>query len=584
MSNYLRRETDSFIFRRRVPPHLQVRLRRKELYRSLNTTVRKTAKVRAALLLIQTERLFQMLDDEADYIPTDEDIRAAVRLSLSTERWQQRLKLLEQTTPGGLRAQHDDMARSLLLTVETDDLLTERDVMCMEAQYALDDAGFTGNGKVLARTVDVMLQALQGYVERRMQEVFQPETLAPPSAGNAAPAQLSQQPYASATPTKISKFLKPWYNDICAGYNRNKALSDETTDQYLKTVELFIGLMGDRNVGQITFDEAAAFRELVLELPSSHGKGGIGSPKKELARARANPKLPRVTMKTAKRHFSGMNSIWKWLVHKKHVPSQPNPFSGHSFPGTKSKKSARDDWSQEDLQRLFTSGEFRNASHSSALHWLPLISLHSGMRLEEICRLRPAHDIVRKDGTTCFNIVAREGWDPKTEAGTRLVPIHSWLLKHGLMAFVHEQRARGAEHLFSPELLLHKKKLSSGFGREFSDMKIKLGVGKKTTFHSFRHTFRTVLDSTDLKEAHIDAVMGHEGGGSEGRIYSKRVTTAKLKEVVEAFMSPLELAFLASADTSAPPPLPKAVIKKRKLTPPVLDESGKVVRTRSKRL
>lgn len=523
-----------------------------------------------------------MLEEDEEYVPTDEDIRAAVRWSLSTEIWQERIKQLQSRTPGSLREHHADLARSLLVTLETDRHFTEEAVMYMEAQYALEDAGFTGNGKVLARTVDVMLQTLQGYVDKRMQEVFQPETLAPPNVGNAVPAQASQQPVAWATPTKISKFIKPWHTDICIGYNGSKALSDETTDQYLKTVELFISLMGDRNVGQITFDEAAAFRELILELPSSHGKGGIGSPKKELARARANPNLPRVTMKTAKRHFSGMNSIWKWLVHRKHVPSQPNPFSGHSFPGTKSKKSARDDWSQEDLQRLFTSREFRDAPHSSALHWLPLISLYSGMRLEEICRLRPAHDVVRKDGINCFNIVAREGWDPKTEAGTRLVPIHSWLLKHGLMDFVKEQRARGAEHLFSPELLLHKKKLSSGFGREFSDMKIKLGVGKKTTFHSFRHTFRTVLDSTDLKEAHIDAVMGHEGGGSEGRVYSKRVTTAKLKEVVEAFKSPLELAFLASADTSAPPPFPRTIIRKKKLTPPVIDENGKVVRPRAK--
>lgn len=583
MSNYLRRETDSFIFRRRVPPHLQVRLRRKELYRSLNTTVRKTAKVRAALLLIQTERLFQMLDDEPDYIPTDEDIRAAVRLSLSTERWQERLKALEQTTPGGLRAQYGDMARSLLITIPTDDFLTEKDVMYMEAQYALDDAGFTGNGKVLGRTVDVMLQTLQGYVDRRMQQVFQPEASATSTTMTMGVAGGSSVPISNASPEKISKFLKAWQKDIAAGYNHNKSLGDETSDQYLKTVEMFIGLMGDLPIGQITFEKAAEFRELVLEMPSTHGKGAVGSVKKELARARADGTIPRVTMKTAKRHFSGMNSIWKWLVFKKHVSGSLNPFLGHSFPGTKSKKSARDDWSREDMQRLFTSREYRDAPDSSALHWLPLISLHSGMRLEEICRLRPSIDIILKDGANCFNIAARDGWDPKTEAGTRTVPIHSWLIRHGFMDFVTQQRARGAEHLFSPELVLHKGKVSSGFSRDFSKIKIDLGIGSKTAFHSFRHTFRTAIESTDLKESHIDAVMGHEGGGSEGRTYTKRVTTAKLKEVVEAFQSPLDLAFLGAAESSTPPPLSKAPIKKRKLVPPIRDENGKYVRPRSMR-
>lgn len=583
MTNYLRRESDSFVFRRRVPPHLQVRLRRKELYRSLNTTVRKTAKVRAALLLIQTERLFQVLDDEPDYIPTDEDIRAAVRLSLSNERWQERLKALEHTTPGGLRAQYGDMARSLLLTIPTDNLLTEKDVMWMEAQYALDDAGFTGNGKVLARTVDVMLQTLQGYVDRRMQQVFQPEAMATSTTTTMGAAGGSSVPISIASPEKISRFLRAWQKDIAAGYNHNKSLGDETTDQYLKTVEMFIGLMGDLPVGQITFEKAAEFRELVLEMPSTHGKGALGSVKKELARARADETIPRVTMKTAKRHFSGMNSMWKWLAFKKHVPGNFNPFSGHSFPGTKSKKSARDDWSSEDLHQFFTSSAYRDAPQSSALRWLPLIALHSGMRLEEICRLRPGVDIIRKDGVHCFSVVARDGWDPKTEAGTRIVPIHSWLIRHGFMDFVTQQRARGAEHLFSPELTLHKGKISSGFSRDFSRIKIDLGVGSKTAFHSFRHTFRTVIESTDHKESHIDAVMGHDGGGSEGRTYTKRVTTAKLKEVVEAFQPPLDLAFLGRAETSAPPPSPKAVVRKRKLAPPVLDEKGKVVRPRSKR-
>ena len=521
-----------------------------------------------------------MLEEDEEYVPTDEDIRAAVRWSLSTEIWQERIKQLQSRTPGSLREHHADLARSLLVTLETDRHFTEEAVMYMEAQYALEDAGFTGNGKVLARTVDVMLQALQGYVDKRMQEVFQPETLATPLLTVATPINSSVNT-STTSPGRISQFLGPWQKDISAGYNHNKRLKD--ADQYLKTVELFIGLMGDLPIGQITFDVAAEFRTLLLQMPATHGKGAIVSPKKELARAAADKTLPRVTMKTAKRHFSGMRSIWKWLTYKKHVPANLQPFAGHSFPGTKSKKSARDDWSREDLQRLFTSREYRDAPNSSALHWLPLISLHSGMRLEEICRLRPSIDIITKDGTLCLDIATREGWDPKSEAGTRLIPVHSWLIKHGFMDFVKLQKARGAEHLFSPELRLGRKGISPAFSREFSRIKIDLGISSKTAFHSFRHTFRTVLESTDLKESHIDAVMGHEGGGSEGRTYTKRVTTAKLKEVVEAFQSPFELGFLGAADTSAPPPAPKVIIKKRKLTPPVLDENGKVVRQRGKR-
>ncbi|WP_155243258.1 site-specific integrase [Brucella anthropi] len=572
MANFLRREADSFFFRRRVPVPLQARLGQSEIYRSLKTTVRRVARQRAARLYLATESLFEMLSDDPQIL-SDADVRAAVRYWLDREEWQNMIgRYIRRNSPANLKnygGQFPDLFPDLL----GDERVPAWEKLRREAVWALEHAGYDGyhaSEEEQTRTEEELKKQIREHVDRRMQELFGETT----SAVHASVATSASE--LPTNMTKLSSFLDAWQKDIIAGYNHNKAIKD--ADQYLKTVEMFIGLMGDLPVGKITFETAAEFRELILQMPATHGKGGAASPKKELARAKADKSLPRVTMKTAKRHFSGMNSVWKWLIFKKHVPATTQPFSGHSFPGTKSKKSARDDWSREDLQRLFTSREYRDAPASSALHWLPLISLHSGMRLEEICRLRPATDIIVKDGAPCFDISPREGWDPKTESGTRIIPIHSWLIRHGIMDFVKQQRARGAEHLFSPELVSHKGSISSAFSREFSKLKINLGVGSKTTFHSFRHSFRTVLESTDLKESHIDAVMGHEGGGSEGRTYTKRVSTAKLRQVVEAFEPALDLAFLRPTSTDVPPPSPKVMVKKRKLVPPVLDENGRVVR------
>jgi integrase len=578
MSKYLRREADSFFFRRRVPPHLQSRFGIKEIYRSLRTTVRKTANVRAAQLYVASERLFDLAADET---LTDEDFRAAARHWMSQPRIKQYLKRhVDDLTPGRLKASLKFFPDNLLVTIAPDGDYNERAIMLEEAGDALEDAGFRETPEALDLMLDAMRQVLDEYVGKRVRNVFQPELDQVPTVVTGH--SLSQAASVTAASfNRISTFIKPWQKDIAVGYNHNKPVKD--ADQYLKTVELFVGLLGDLPLGQITYDKAAEFRELVLQLPSTHGKGATQSLKKELVRARDDTTLPRVSMKTVKRHFSGMNSIWKWLIFRKHVPASHNPFSGHSFPGTKSKKSARDDWSSEDLQRFFTSRIYHDATGGSALRWLPLIALHSGMRLEEICRLRPAVDIVMKNGVHCFDVAPREGWDPKTESGTRVIPVHSWLIRHGFMDFVKAQRGRNVEHLFSPELSLHKGSLSSAFSREFSRIKIDLGVGTKTTFHSFRHTFRTVLESTDLKDSHIDAVMGHEGGGSEGRTYTKRVSTTKLKEVVESFRSPLDLSFLdKGASDLSPPPL-KVQIKKRKLTPPVFGADGKLIRPSSKR-
>lgn len=586
MSNFLRREADSFFFRRRVPAPLQARLGQTEIYRSLKTSVRRTARARAAHLFIATEKLFRMLEEEDDEFPlTDDDIRIAVSRWLDTPPWKHRLKIVDEMSPGGLRVNHETLPNTLL-KMSADEGVSFGDNLGQEANAALELSEYfdVRSGDRLRRTAAALQEQLREYVDRRMETVFGQETVATATVQAVAPAA---PPEPAANMTKLSSYIKEWQTDISAGYNRNKPLKD--ADQYRQSVELFIGLMGDLPLGRIDFEKAAEFRELYLQLPANHGKGSIASPKQELVRARVNKNTPLVSMRTALRHFTGMRSLWKWLVFKKHISSSSQPFSGHSFPGAKPKRSPREDWSLEDLERLFMSREYLATSDASALHWLPLIALHTGMRLEEICRLRPSLDIVIKNALPCIDIkphLKQEGWapwDPKTGSGIRIIPIHSWLIRHGFLELVERQRSAGADYLFSPELVLHEKKLSSGFSREFSRIKTELGVGKKTTFHSFRHSFRTVLESTDLKTSHINAVMGHEGNEGEGRTYTHGVTTTKLKEVVESFTPLLNLDFLRKAGSgSAPIPASKIRVVKRRLTPPVFDEHGKAVRQRKK--
>ena len=75
---------------------------------------------------------------------------------------------------------------------------------------------------------------------------------------------------------------------------------------------------------------------------------------------------------------------------------------------------------------------------------MPLIGLHTGMRLNEICQLDVA-DIRRIDGIPCIVVSERSmigGTDKtlKTGASERVVPLHQNLLECGLLRFVDEQR------------------------------------------------------------------------------------------------------------------------------------------------
>ena len=141
--------------------------------------------------------------------------------------------------------------------------------------------------------------------------------------------------------------------------------------------------MGDVPVARVTGREAGLFRERLLCLPASHGravgKGGkrpqvtamqaiaAADARDEVARAVAKAAerpatglVPRLSLKTAARHFSAMAQLWKWLRAREHVSTLP--FTGFEFSRVHSARAARDGWSEADLLRLLRSPHMRAAA------------------------------------------------------------------------------------------------------------------------------------------------------------------------------------------------------------------------------
>ncbi|WJY15948.1 tyrosine-type recombinase/integrase [Pectobacteriaceae bacterium CE90] len=128
---------------------------------------------------------------------------------------------------------------------------------------------------------------------------------------------------------------------------------------------------------------------------------------------------------------------------------------------------------------------------------------------------------------------------PDAYNSRRKIPLHSTLIKLGLIRYCEELKKAGHERLF-PELPYHSVK---GYGDKASDwfnrslLKVQLGFEKdsKKSFHSFRHTF-----STRLKQAGIDSetraqFVGHiRGSGETENRYSKDHPPAALYDVLES--------------------------------------------------
>lgn len=556
-------------FRRRVPDALRKSFRRSEILLSLGTGSAREAAVRARIAYVEVERVFRIVSATPSLAA--EQVELILRRLRAESPWDSptRTELLAGFKAGDVATidRVFDVGADAILALPSDERQRvlehlERliDGVSVEAADSVSRAAHldASVAKVKAATAEVRAAKAEARVQQVQERAARAEGRADfaevvlSARAVALPVPVAAPPSSSPSPSpKFStkeKAFRDW-KQTQAGWTAQSGAQAEATFRLLRE------LIGDKPVNDYSRQHAGEFYDALLRLPSSHGKGaakGKGLAARDaIARAdaaeAAGKTVRRMQLKTVKRHFSALLQCWKWLKQRGDVDELI--WSGFDFPGTKSSKKTRDAWSAEDLERLFGSNWWApDVARDAARWWVPLIALHSGMRLEEICRLRPA-DVVPMHSVMCFNIREHpDGWTPKTEAGERLVPVHSFLLELGFLEFVERRRQEGASRVF-PELRSSGRdnKLGQALGRDFGRLKTGLGIGPKTVFHSFRHTFRTVLESADLEERWIDAVMGHEDPRrSEGaRTYAKGLTIKRLAEVVAAFESPVPLERLA---------------------------------------
>lgn len=551
----------TYWFRRRVPSALVSLAGQTELVRSLRTSSAREARRRATILWTETDRAFDAMTKQS---LAAEQVAAILRRLREEPLWdsptgdeltrewrdndEMPLQNLLKLGPDQIRALPEAERRHLFehlgqlaRQVEMDELVIDRDFARAEAMIAQRQAAAADG-----RAADAERTA---YVAVGM--------AAAATGGAAGGADRTVAPKPSPT---FFEHVEAFLADKQTKDDDGRAYTQQTVQQVRASFRLLVEFVGDKPLRAYTRADAGEFRGQVLQLPFSHGKSRSNplTGPEAVARNKALPTPQRtVTMKTAKRHFSALSQYWEWLEARGHVDQ--NIFHGFKFPGTKSNRKRRDDWSPEDMEKVFRHEPWYGpgADRESAYYWLPLIALHSGMRVEEIARLRPREDIQTIDGVPAIMIQPHpDGWNPKTEAGERVVPIHSRLAAFGFLDFVERRRQAGAARLFAdlqpggPD-----GKYSYTFSREFSRAKIhKMEVGAKTTFHSFRHSVRTLLTDTDamLRDAWIDAVLGHDADDvrdqehrrrqSEGiKTYLKRVGIQRLREVVEAIEPPIDL-------------------------------------------
>ncbi|HDT6531167.1 tyrosine-type recombinase/integrase [Raoultella ornithinolytica] len=202
-------------------------------------------------------------------------------------------------------------------------------------------------------------------------------------------------------------------------------------------------------------------------------------------------------------------------------PIQANPFRLHKLHTAKSRTSYEAFTNNEVialLRGLQEAGEVELFDVAS-------IAAYSGMRIGEICNLRPENIIVI-DGITCFQVL--EG---KTANAARICPIHSTLID-----MVSERCQKPYNGFLFYRASITKRedgKRSSWHVNRFGRLKRDiLPDSENKVFHSFRHAVISKLNAAGVDESRIALLVGHSFGETESfKTYSKSVPERIMKEL-----------------------------------------------------
>lgn len=295
-----------------------------------------------------------------------------------------------------------------------------------------------------------------------------------------------------------------------------KKWTPKTEQENTSILAVFLELIGDRDITTITHQDLMSFRDTLVKLPANPKKGRAkeGKPLKEVLEMG----LPPMSLSTVRKYLIRIASFFKWAKLHKYVTT--NEAEGLTLKEKKKEKAsaARDTYEKEDIQRLFHALEY--APNKPERFWIPLISLYSGARLNEICQLH-LEDVQDIDGVPCFRIEEEGSKKVKTVAGKRVVPVHPVLIELGFMRYVQRLREKGAKRLWE-NLKLKRDGYGQDFGKWYQRFNRKhITSHKKKVFHSFRHTVATALKQSGVLETVAAEILGHENPNMTYSRYGK---------------------------------------------------------------
>ncbi|WOI39330.1 tyrosine-type recombinase/integrase [Alteromonas sp. CI.11.F.A3] len=243
------------------------------------------------------------------------------------------------------------------------------------------------------------------------------------------------------------------------------------------------------------------------------------------------------------KHFSDIRGFLTWLHERHFVDLDYSKHLKVAISKGSKVKETRGMYESLHIKKIFESYIYTNEKRfrempKSFHFWAPLIATHSGMRISEIACLE-VQDITTVDGVLVFSVndvwktpaLKDEGVSKskKTSDSIRNIPIAEAVLNAGLVEFIGRKKTG---------LLFGDLKLSSTKGQgnmvsrwyneffvEYANVPRKNDRGTPLAFHSFRHTFVSLLDKTQIDGSPLRRdesyyVTGHSDDSVRAQTYN----------------------------------------------------------------
>lgn len=546
---WLQQRKTGFYLRAKVPLEIRDEFGKTEVVKSLRTKEPRMALQRVRIEAVKLEQEFSdcrralaKTSQRAESI-SDEDLQRIVLIwfhdqERSAATRQRALHFEGKELATALDALRQDAA----LTKDADDAETQRhvnsEIDAIKAEHGLSIEDGSNQYRLLFELVQRAMIERDKRSIRRLKGDF--DNRAFDSLFNGVSPESSRPEAPEFTSKTLGELIDEYENEPSRQH-----VTDKTRMTYRIISRALGELLGrEKPISDISREDCRRVREVLCDLPPNATKRFPHMTIEQASRHAKDEGLERLSPTTIKLYLGHLSAIFGYAAREGYITA--NPAANLPAPKHKTrKKDRRAPFALAQLKAMFNAPLYTGCQDDEAGYakkgsnkprrgrfWVPLLSLYSGMRLNECCQLRTA-DIQKVDGVDVIRVEEEAGSDKsvKTAAGERIIPVHPELKKVGFLAYVAEKQKAGEEMLF-PDLPKGKDGYrSSPFSKWFKRFMDKAGADKeRTSFHSFRHTFKDAQREAEIPEDRAEAINGRDDGRNVGQNYGSGFATKTLEK------------------------------------------------------